>query len=43
MGSFDDLMSTMGSLTTKIEELSTDVRALKPLAPVEDKLAAVLD
>jgi hypothetical protein len=30
-------------LTAKIEELSTDVRALKPLVPVADKLAAAPD
>jgi hypothetical protein len=43
MGSSDDLKSTLERLTAKIEELSTDIRALKPLAPVADKLAAVPD
>jgi outer membrane murein-binding lipoprotein Lpp len=43
MGSSDDLKSTLERLTAKIEELATDVRAMKPLAPVADKLAAVPD
>jgi outer membrane murein-binding lipoprotein Lpp len=41
--SSDDLKSTLERLTAKIDELSTDVRALKPLAPVADKMAAVPD
>jgi hypothetical protein len=43
MGSSDDLKSTLERLTAKIEELSTDVRVPKPLAPIADKLAAVPD
>jgi outer membrane murein-binding lipoprotein Lpp len=43
MGSSNDLKSTLERLTAKIEELSTDVRALKPLVPVADKLAAAPD
>jgi outer membrane murein-binding lipoprotein Lpp len=43
IGSSDDLKSTLERLTAKIEELSTDVRALKPLVPVADKLAAAPD